>query len=191
MILFGDTVEITTVSILHVCGDDPIICVRENQRYLYSPRMWRWSFFHRFLLHDWLVFSTYVEMILNFVIEGPPVGSILHVCGDDPIWWIDMQMTLSYSPRMWRWSYKNLPKTLPQVVFSTYVEMILLFFSSTSVVIGILHVCGDDPLQHIWLQSTGIVFSTYVEMIPKLSSLKKIKKSILHVCGDDPFFPMN
>ena len=69
------------------------------------------------------VFSTYVEMILNLDGQLLNGGSILHVCGDDPLvlppvtnrggvfsTYVEMiltsdmspSLTIQYSPRMWR-----------------------------------------------------------------------------------------
>ena len=107
---------------------------------------------------------------------------------------------------MWRWSWKTAIVTLGNIVFSTYVEVIL--FAALLIVIssGILHVCGGDPVNVVdcittilysprmwrwsWVvqkaQPYLLVFSTYVEVIPT-RSIKIIRGiSILHVCGGDP-----
>ena len=68
--------------ILHVCGGDPIICIRENQQYL--------------------VFSTYVEVIPNDNRLENLEWCILHVCGGDPVVGVPWLSRNSYSPRMWR-----------------------------------------------------------------------------------------
>ena len=51
------------------------------------------------------------------------------------------------------------------MVFSTYVEMILLNDSVWYILFSVLHVCGDDPKGGVKMDS---------------------KRSVLHVCGDDP-----
>ena len=64
-------------------------------------------------------------MILHGSFLGFGKNGILHVCGDDP-----------------------LPMSMPKkhdIVFSTYVEMILKLILSDVWHLGILHVCGDDP----------------------------------------------
>ena len=71
-------------SILHVCGDDPVAGARLDDKIKYSPRMWRWSFKSYVWYSNLFVFSTYVEMILNYIIIKNITSSILHVCGDDP-----------------------------------------------------------------------------------------------------------
>ena len=53
-------------------------------------------------LDNIMVFSTYVEMILNLDGRLQNGGSILHVCGDDPIRNIKTSKEVEYSPRMWR-----------------------------------------------------------------------------------------
>ena len=112
-------------SILHVCGDDP------------SKSL---------LLSNFLaVFSTYVEMILDYTIEYNGKTSILHVCWDDPCTWIRCSNVVVYSPRMWRWSSLRIFSRVPLPVFSTYVEMILFYCKGCSIILSILHVCGDDP----------------------------------------------
>ena len=50
--------------VLHVCGDDPKLCVTLNDSHQ--------------------VFSTYVEMILNQMKPIAYLDCVLHVCGDDP-----------------------------------------------------------------------------------------------------------
>ena len=50
------------------------------------------------------MFSTYVEMILRFLIESLLFVSVLHVCGDDPFGGIQSKASLKCSPRMWRLS---------------------------------------------------------------------------------------
>ena len=51
------------------------------------------------------------------------------------------------------------------IVFSTYVEMILLDILFLGRYCSILHVCGDDPNLFNAIIEDGYVFSTYVEMI--------------------------
>ena len=133
-------------------------------------------------------------------------NSILHVCGDDPLSPIWTLFNGSYSPRMWRWSYNAwardkagrgilhvcgddpyvlLLNNFRRLVFSTYVEMILLENRFPLPPKGILHVCGDDPhhrvcaffiikysprmwrwsLEKVKTAQKKQVFSTYVEMI--------------------------
>ena len=86
--------------------------------------------------------------------------------------------------------------------------MILLSIVANLLHCGILHVCGDDPVQFRlelllkqysprmwrWSQATyevecwKRVFSTYVEMILFLVNSILHTVGILHVCGDDPYF---
>ena len=87
---------------------------------------------------------------------------------------------------MWRWSLIALFLLFAIKVFSTYVEMILPLSIFHSLLVGILHVCGDDPEATAVLAATKEVFSTYVEMILRKSNNWKSLNSILHVCGDDP-----
>ena len=51
-------------------------------------------------------------------------------------------------------------------VFSTYVEVIPLFDVAQKYKIGILHVCGGDPVLWCIVNGHNAVFSTYVEVIP-------------------------
>ena len=52
---------------------------------------------------------------------------------------------LLYSPRVWRWSQKEVHTISTTVVFSTCVEVILLIIWLYAIVKSILHVCGGDP----------------------------------------------
>ena len=155
----------------------------------------------------WLVFSTYVEVILGNATLHWWYTSILHVCGGDPIWQSVLLWLAQYSPRMWRWSYPPWQAYGSYRVFSTYVEVILAVNLSQSCHIGILHVCGGDPDTRIivskldlysprmwrWSQAQVVnshpysVFSTYVEVILFWRIVWKPKESILHVCGGDPY----
>ena len=153
-----------------------------------------------------VVFSTYVEMILLAFVGSYWWTSVLHVCGDDPNNSLNWWATRWCSPRMWRWSYWLLLGQNEVPVFSTYVEMILLVECDPQSLESVLHVCGDDPNSlfscffkfscspRMWRWSfisfqidvRSIVFSTYVEMI--LWSAYRLRKwrGVLHVCGDDP-----
>ena len=206
MILKMTTYSLIYTSILHVCGDDPIASRRHLKRTRYSPRMWRWSYYHPTSIHNCLVFSTYVEMILPRFVLLYPSFRILHVCGGDPTTFCSLISIFSYSPRMWRWSSYQVQTLLLHRVFSTYVEMILHTFVVYVLAIRILHVCGDDPKPicnsaktwwyspRMWRWScilvlkhlTFSVFSTYVEMILSLICTNTSVNGILHVCGDDP-----
>ena len=147
--------------------------------------MWRWSPVVPQVLTQFIVFSTYVEVIPTSTPSIEAASSILHVCGGDPKPIVDFDPTLSYSPRMWRWSQKMAMYKRHPTVFSTYVEVILSLLLYTTTYMGILHVCGGDPFKIIfiskwieysprmWRWSKGIsvfedqygVFSTYVEVI--------------------------
>ena len=113
---------------------------------LYSPRMWRWSPVRNIVCLVAFVFSTYVEVILSNYDSVPYWQGILHVCGGDPLPDTLPQSELEYSPRMWRWSLiKSKQKEIPPV-FSTYVEVILLYVVRLGRCHSILHVCGGDPV---------------------------------------------
>ena len=61
--VFGN---ISNVGFLHVCGGDPGCQPQALTVVVFSPRMWRWSRSCRSILMNFLVFSTYVEVILSF-----------------------------------------------------------------------------------------------------------------------------
>ena len=168
--------------------------------------MWRWSCNASFRRRTLLVFSTYVEMILLSKLVSVLRLSILHVCGDDPTTDTTTVDSYKYSPRMWRWSLHKNNNSQRWKVFSTYVEMIPPHHELSLNQLGILHVCGDDPVYvnknalktryspRMWRWSSYLssrylllgVFSTYVEMILKKKPDDEKQFGILHVCGDDP-----
>ena len=189
VILVRNPTEITSWSILHVCGGDPDPHKIERLSALYSPRMWRWSRFDSCYTDRLAVFSTYVEVILcNIDLKGKQT-SILHVCGGDPTDVVKCCFPTLYSPRMWRWSSFHFISLLVMQVFSTYVEVILKAKVKEQDHFCILHVCGGDPWLHIifklkyrysprmwrWssinfgMDPSNVVFSTYVEVILWLS----------------------
>ena len=54
-----------TPSFLHVCGGDPKRVADREEKIMFSPRMWRWSYIADKQLNLGNVFSTYVEVILT------------------------------------------------------------------------------------------------------------------------------
>ena len=131
--------------ILHVCGGDPGIPSSSAFWMMYSPRMWRWSWFRHQYRGIKNVFSTYVEVILILISWNDITLGILHVCGGDPEPGKLIIMNAKYSPRMWRWSYLFFNRSIWLSVFSTYVEVILEVMNSPRPFLRILHVCGGDP----------------------------------------------
>ena len=110
-----------------MCGGDPLSQAINQVEQKYSPRVWRWS-----LLSDseaaWkTVFSTCVEVIPSSFKSGQLNFSILHVCGGDPKVLDDKQIEEAYSPRVWRWSHPKMDSWALNAVFSTCVEVILIF----------------------------------------------------------------
>ena len=87
--------------ILHVCGGDPNGTAGMSQKEVYSPRMWRWSLFFSVRQSNKIVFSTYVEVILNEQDRRIALSGILHVCGGDPEKLDNVATWIEYSPRMW------------------------------------------------------------------------------------------
>ena len=132
-------------SILHVCGGDPIQNGSFHDMFMYSPRMWRWSWVTELFHFCFSVFSTYVEVILISRSRNSRNWGILHVCGGDPISNWSKRTGKRYSPRMWRWSCFQSISKLASWVFSTYVEVILVHIWGADHTCGILHVCGGDP----------------------------------------------
>ena len=131
--------------ILHVCGGDPPESGLLGGEDRYSPRMWRWSPPLTYIYIITLVFSTYVEVILTQKRYRILVLGILHVCGGDPIGSQFKSIYKEYSPRMWRWSHSLKAIYISVRVFSTYVEVILIRFTTLKNGNRILHVCGGDP----------------------------------------------
>ena len=134
------------LSILHVCGGDPSDKTLTKSSSMYSPRMWRWSCQCLKSTLSYLVFSTYVEVILFIGKKLIENNCILHVCGGDPCCW-------------WWLVYHHF-------VFSTYVEVILKRLFVFRGLLCILHVCGGDPPRQPMKGRNRVVFSTYVEVIP-------------------------
>ena len=110
---------------LHVCGGDPACKLVSFSLYLFSPRMWRWSY-------------------LN-ANKRESNSSFLHVCGGDPGVLVCPNWSDSFSPRMWRWFIPATIHVIGLVVFSTYVEVIPLHNHFHLYVFCFLHVCGGDP----------------------------------------------
>ena len=109
-------------SVLHVCGGDPSYVTSQRLDARCSPRMWRWSFFQNRSSDWWLVFSTYVEVILAMATPAAWSKSVLHVCGGDPMKERMFIQVARCSPRMWRWSWNSRIATISTKVFSTYVR---------------------------------------------------------------------
>ena len=131
---------------LHVCGGDPSGCITFCSFSTFSPRMWRWSYSAKTGSWSDIVFSTYVEVILNGKHLTIVVFGFLHVCGGDPHQTNILLNCFKFSPRMWRWSSSNKHSFKLFSVFSTYVEVILIYGKWVSAEGRFLHVCGGDPL---------------------------------------------
>ena len=80
----ADQIKGDTLCFLHVCGGDPANDHPWITSSLFSPRMWRWSWWSNSASWWVQVFSTYVEVILMKDFEILPTTSFLHVCGGDP-----------------------------------------------------------------------------------------------------------
>ena len=206
VILYGYLPTWSLRSFLHVCGGDPTWSQFVLVSVWFSPRMWRWSSHQMIWLRAVQVFSTYVEVILNFLEKRLKRLGFLHVCGGDPEYLNANKRESKFSPRMWRWS-SSLTKTKSgQGVFSTYVEVILTMNIHSIMFLRFLHVCGGDPQfgfilnwlkmfsPRMWRWSQWVtfykqkmgVFSTYVEVILINSIFFCAVGSFLHVCGGDP-----
>ena len=111
--VFSTCVEVILIRIIGRCA-----------RVTYSPRVWRWSQYLTHQPQNHQVFSTCVEVILSFNKTINGVSCILHVCGGDPIAVPTVSVGTVYSPRVWRWSFTRLCKTINTKVFSTCVEVI-------------------------------------------------------------------
>ena len=192
--------------VLHVCGGDPWTLDPSRFSSWCSPRMWRWSWLLEIVQALLIVFSTYVEVILYFLLFIFLVECVLHVCGGDPQ---PLPLALVYalcSPRMWRWSLPLRYSNRRSLVFSTYVEVIPKTRAEVSKTYRVLHVCGGDPntikavkeknlcSPRMWRWSWDLFvvfkvqlgFSTYVEVILAPACWPFSMFSVLHVCGGDP-----
>ena len=136
---------------------------------------------------------------------------VLHVCGGDPVINAKKGMQVVCSPRMWRWSSMIRTWSNRHLVFSTYVEVILLESWAFTAAVCVLHVCGGDPRElrrenkelrcspRMWRWSPSMrilsnychVFSTYVEVILSAGTDQTIQDGVLHVCGGDPYRCLN
>ena len=174
------------LNFLHVCGGDPEETIQNRKEWLFSPRMWRWSWVKDKAELLKKIFSTYVEVILQYPSFGCHWNDFLHVCGGDPIFIVHNYFSNSFSPRMWRWSSNS---------------SVVWFFSSY-----FLHVCGGDPKARLpqsgrskfsprmwrWSSNTSsavkgfLIFSTYVEVILNFKNAVISTFYFLHVCGGDP-----
>ena len=88
--------------VLHVCGGDPHLGIRDADSLKCSPRMWRWSLPLQQCSKQMLVFSTYVEVILREMLKRFLKLCVLHVCGGDPF---SVATCIAFewcSPRMWK-----------------------------------------------------------------------------------------
>ena len=166
--------------------------------------MWRWSHLAVGITLTGTVFSTYVEVILGLWENWWIDRRILHVCGGDPFDTWHTIVSISYSPRMWRWSWYEDYSQQTWFVFSTYVEVIPGMDSRGKLYAGILHVCGGDPIgavavvsnskysprmwrwsyemEVLWCQD--YVFSTYVEVILTDLVGAVLDWGILHTCWE-------
>ena len=88
------------------------------------------------------VFSTYVEVFLDFELAAKRGVGFLHVCGGVSARGGTRYTEILFSPRMWRCFYLTLLKLGRYLVFSTYVEVFLRQFIIGNILLCFLHVCG-------------------------------------------------
>ena len=135
----------TKLNFLHVCGGDPVDLRVIRVQFRFSPRMWRWSLGGWIKSWSSIIFSTYVEVIPTCWIHSNTDWYFLHVCGGDPYLYPFANTSWAFSPRMWRWSYDYVMSPDFSMIFSTYVEVILLLWVCAPPGTNFLHVCGGDP----------------------------------------------
>ena len=127
---------------LHVCGGVSKTIRLHWIHSEFSPRMWRC--FCR-------IFKVNCEL-RNF----------LHVCGGVSYFLFSVCSMLRFSPRMWRCFSCAYVARYVTKIFSTYVEVFLLFRK---------------------LSGVSIIFSTYVEVFPSATGVPPEAPHFLHVCG--------
>ncbi len=92
-------------------------------------------------------------------------GNFLYVCGDEPNCIPFLELSQTFSLRMWRWTAGWLLQTAEPDIFSTYVEMNRFAESPSLPQSHFLYVCGDEP---------------WKDFAPSA------KRHFLYVCGDEP-----
>ena len=90
---------------LHACGDVSCFPLRLYAAMQFSPRMWRCFFDLRVPHLVQLVFSTHVEMFLQYDHKYHTVERFLHACGDVSPLCSVKSVIMQFSPRMWRCFY--------------------------------------------------------------------------------------
>ena len=128
---------------LHACGDVSMVVSMVVLIITFSPRMWRCFLLKRKGRSKIVVFSTHVEMFPDICLIGWTGSGFLHACGDvssqaSPILWVD-----AFSPRMWRCFQYARCYSESSEVFSTHVEMFLVFLFLMMMFVSFLHACGD------------------------------------------------
>ena len=87
---------------LHVCGGVSHLQFALAHSYRFSPRMWRCFCFRTVTGNSKNIFSTYVEVFLEWFGLFMEWEYFLHVCGGVSHLHLPEMPELSFSPRMWR-----------------------------------------------------------------------------------------
>ena len=124
--------------------------------------MWRCFYADRRLRRRDAIFSTYVEVFPIRHLRAILLLYFLHVCGGVSYFLFSVCSMLRFSPRMWRCFSCAYVARYVTKIFSTYVEVFLLFRK---------------------LSGVSIIFSTYVEVFLINAPVRQSLKHFLHVCG--------
>ena len=97
VILHKKRLDMLKIRFLHVCGGDPMFMQSMVALWLFSPRMWRWSYWLVDLDRANPVFSTYVGVILTITLVHDLKLYFLHKSGAKLTQWKKNHKQKSYN----------------------------------------------------------------------------------------------
>ena len=118
------------------------LCLAQWKPKKFSPRMWRCFRSVSTLYFQLWIFSTYVEVFPDLVLQHRARLHFLHVCGGVSRLKNLENVLRRFSPRMWRCFHVKAECRRRQKIFSTYVEVFLRRTALICESTDFLHVCG-------------------------------------------------
>ena len=112
----------------------------------YSPHTWWWLFLPSLSSQQLQVFPTHVGVIKKAKIKIYDQLCIPHTRGGDPKRLDLPDVSQTYSPHTWWWSYESNQAAYGFAVFPTHVGVILKFIMYQAKRDGIPHTRGGDPM---------------------------------------------
>ena len=206
MILGIQLIDIISLYLSRVCGDDPAVVLALTNFFTFVPRMRGWSCRRIVKIESTNICPAYAGMILYSSNTQLSTQNLSRVCGDDPLLSRSRTAYFQFVPRMRGWSLAtNLLSELFNIC-PAYAGMIPAKYSVEYLAYYLSRVCGDDPvilplnivqsefvprmrgwsLCNSYRKGSWRICPAYAGMILDIRMSIQLQFHLSRVCGDDP-----